>query len=288
MARKAGNGLMARLAVALGLSKRTVVPVVRLSGPIGMSVPLMSSMSLTSVSKQLDRAFAYTKAPAVALVVNSPGGAPSQSHLIYSRIRQLAERKKKRVIVFVEDVAASGGYMIACAGDEIVADTFSVVGSIGVVSASFGFDKLIKKIGIERRVHTAGDSKRQLDPFLPEQADDVRRLEALQKQVHEDFIALVKKSRGDRINGTDKKLFNGEYWLGPQAKEFGLVDAIGDLRSVLQQRFGKDVMLPLIAPPSGFLARRIPGLSGAILPDNFAQASIAALEERALWARYGL
>lgn len=288
MARKAGNGLIARLAVALGLSKRTVVPVVRLSGPIGMSVPLMSSMSLTSVSKQLDRAFAYAKAPAVALVINSPGGAPSQSHLIYSRIRQLAEQKKKRVIVFVEDVAASGGYMIACAGDEIVADTFSIVGSIGVVSASFGFDKLIKKIGIERRVHTAGESKRQLDPFEPERAEDVRRLEALQKQVHDDFIALVKKSRGDRINGAGRKLFNGEYWLGPKAKELGLVDGIGDLRSVLQQRFGKDVMLPLIAPASGLLARRIPGLSSAILPANIAQASIAALEERALWARYGL
>jgi signal peptide peptidase SppA len=271
------------------LFRRTpIVPVVRLSGPIGMSMPLMSSMSLASVSKQLDKAFSYRRAAAIALVINSPGGAPTQSHLIHQRIRQLAEQNKKKVIVFVEDVAASGGYMIACAGDEIVADTYSIVGSIGVVSASFGFDKLIKKLGIERRVYTAGESKRQLDAFKPERPEDVRRLKELQTKIHEDFIALVKKSRGKRLNGPDKALFNGEYWLSEQALKYGLIDAVGDLRGHLKKRFGKNVFAPLIAPPGGFFSRRIPGMSGAIMGDDWAKNALAALEERALWGRYGL
>lgn len=283
MARNDRYGFLSRL-----LSRAPVVPVVRLSGAIGMQVPLMSSMSLQSVSKQLDKAFGYRRAAAVALVVNSPGGSPTQSHLIYQRIRQLADRNNKKVLVFVEDVAASGGYMIACAGDEIIADTYSIVGSIGVVSASFGFEKMLKKIGIERRVYTAGDSKRQLDAFLPEKPEDVERLKALQEKIHAEFIALVKKSRGKRIQGDDKTLFNGEYWLAEQAQEYGLIDGVGELRGTLQKRFGKNVVTPLIAPPSGLLARRIPGLSSAILPDDWAQTALATLEERALWSRYGL
>lgn len=283
MANNDKNGFFSRL-----FRRRPVVPVVRLSGPIGMSMPLVSSMSLASVSKQLDKAFAYKKASAVALVINSPGGAPAQSHLIHQRIRQLAEKNKKKVIVFVEDVAASGGYMIACAGDEIIADNYSIVGSIGVVSASFGFEKMIKKLGIERRVYTAGDSKRQLDAFLPEKPEDIRRLKALQTKIHEDFIALVKRGRGKRIKGSDKTLFNGEYWLAEQAMEYGLIDGIGDLRGMLQKRFGKHVATPLIAPASGFFARRIPGMSGAILGDDWARTALAAAEERALWGRYGL
>jgi len=283
MARTDKGGFFARL-----FRRRPVVPVVRLSGAIGMSVPLMSSMSLASVSKQLDKAFAYKRASAVALIINSPGGAPTQSHLIHQRIRQLADKNKKKVLVFVEDVAASGGYMIACAGDEIIADTYSIVGSIGVISASFGFEGMLKKLGIERRVYTAGDNKRQLDAFLPAKPEDIRRLKALQEQIHADFIALVKASRGKRLNGTDKTLFNGEYWLGGQALEYGLVDGIGDLRGTLQKRFGKNVMTPLIAPASGFLARRIPGMSGAILPGDWAKTTLGTLEERALWARFGL
>jgi serine protease SohB len=282
MARSEGNGFFSRL-----FRKRPVVPVVRLSGPIGMNMPLVSSMSLASVSKQLDKAFGYKKAAAIALVVNSPGGAPTQSHLIYQRIRQLAEKNKKKVIVFVEDVAASGGYMIACAGDEIIADNFSIVGSIGVVSASFGFEKMLKKIGIERRVYTAGDNKRQLDAFLPAKPEDIRRLKELQLDIHADFIALVKRSRGKRLTGSDKSLFNGEYWLAERAMKYGLIDGIGDLRGTLQKRFGKHVLTPLIAPPSGFFARRIPGMSGAILPDDWAKTALGAVEERALWGRYG-
>ncbi len=283
MARGDKYGFFSRL-----FRRRPVVPVVRLSGPIGMNMPLVSSMSLASVGKQLDRAFAYKKAAAVALVVNSPGGAPTQSHLIHQRIRQLAEKNKKKVIVFVEDVAASGGYMISCAGDEIIADNYSIVGSIGVVSASFGFEKMLKKLGIERRVYTAGNSKRQLDAFLPEKPEDIQRLKALQEAIHADFIALVKKSRGKRLTTNDKTLFNGEYWLAEQAMKYGLIDGIGDLRGTLQKRFGKNVVTPLIAPSSGFLARRIPGMSGAILPDNWAKTALAAAEERALWGRYGL
>jgi signal peptide peptidase SppA len=283
MARDDKSGFFSRL-----FKRRPVVPVVRLSGPIGINMPLVSSMSLASVSKQLDKAFSYRRAPAIALIVNSPGGAPTQSHLIHQRIRQLAEKNKKRVIVFVEDVAASGGYMIACAGDEIIADTFSIVGSIGVVSASFGFEKMLKKLGIERRVYTAGDNKRQLDAFLPAKPEDIRRLKELQLSIHADFIALVKKGRGKRLNGSDKALFNGEYWLGEQALKYGLVDGIGDLRGTLQKRFGKHVLTPLIAAPSGFFARRIPGMSGAILPQDLAKTALAAAEERALWGRYGL
>jgi signal peptide peptidase SppA len=283
MARSEKSGFFSRL-----FRRRPVVPVVRLSGPIGMNMPLVSSMSLASVSKQLDKAFGYRKAAAVALVINSPGGAPTQSHLIHQRIRQLAEKNKKKVIVFVEDVAASGGYMIACAGDEIVADTYSIVGSIGVVSASFGFEKMLKKLGIERRVYTAGDSKRQLDAFLPEKPEDIRRLKSLQEKIHADFIALVKRSRGKRISGSDKTLFNGEYWLAEQAMQHGLIDGIGDLRGTLQKRFGKNVAMPLIAPPGGLFSRRIPGMSGAILPDDWARTALAAAEERSLWGRYGL
>jgi signal peptide peptidase SppA len=283
MARGENNGFFSRL-----FKRRPLVPVVRLSGPIGISMPLVSSMSLASVSKQLDKAFSYKKAAAIALVVNSPGGAPAQSHLIYRRIRQLAERNKKRVIVFVEDVGASGGYMIACAGDEIFADNYSIVGSIGVVSASFGFEKMLKKLGIERRVYTAGDNKRQLDAFLPAKPEDIRRLKTLQENIHADFVALVKQSRGKRLAASDKTLFNGEYWLAAQALKYGLIDGIGDLRGTLQKRFGKNVLMPLIAPPSGFFARRIPGMSGAILPENLAKSALAAAEERALWGRYGL
>ncbi len=283
MARDGNNGFFSRL-----FRRRSVVPVVRLSGPIGMNMPLVSSMSLATVSKQLDKAFSYKKAAAIALVVNSPGGAPTQSHLIHQRIRQLAEKNKKKVIVFVEDVAASGGYMIACAGDEIIADNYSIVGSIGVVSASFGFEKMLKKLGIERRVYTAGDSKRQLDAFLPEKPEDIRRLKALQESIHADFIALVKRGRGKRLKGSDKILFNGEYWLADQAMKYGLIDGIGDLRGTLQKRYGKNVLTPLIAAPSGFFARRIPGMSGAILPDDWARTALAAAEERALWGRYGL
>lgn len=263
------------------------VPVVRLSGIIGYTTPLSPGMTLGSVSKTLERAFSIKQAKAVALVVNSPGGSPVQSHLIHQRIRALAEEHKKKVFVFVEDVAASGGYMIASAADEIIADPSSIVGSIGVITASFGFDKLIKRIGVERRVYTAGEKKVMLDPFQPEKPEDVERLKAAQKDIHAVFISLVKERRGKKLKGTDKTLFSGEFWTGAEAEKLGLVDGIGDLRSTLRARFGKKVDIRLIPPPTGWLGRRPTGV-GAELPGDWAATLISAIEARALWARYGL
>src|SRR6202166_1834485 len=210
-----------------------VVPVVRLSGVIGVSTPLKPGLMLSSTARSLERAFATRNARAVALIINSPGGSPAQSHLIFRRIRDLAQENRRKVIAFVEDAAASAGYMIACAADEIIADPNSIVGSIGVVGGSFGFDKLIAKIGIERRLYTSGEHKAMLDPFLPEDPDDVERLKTLQRDIHDDFIALVKARRGGKLTGPDDSVFSGEYWTGRRALGFGLVDALGDLRSTL-------------------------------------------------------
>ncbi|MGC1533948.1 MAG: S49 family peptidase [Bradyrhizobium sp.] len=271
---------------------KVVVPVVRLSGVIGAVTPLRPGMSLAGVARMLERAFAVKNAKAVALVINSPGGSPVQSRQIYLRIRQLAEEKKLPVLVFVEDVAASGGYMIACAGDEIFCDPSSILGSIGVVGGSFGFQELIKKLGVERRLYTAGTHKAMLDPFLPENPDDVARLKALQREIHTIFIALVKQSRGARLKGADDLLFTGEYWAGDTSVSLGLADALGDLRSTLRARYGEKVQTPLIAPASGMLSgllgRRSPGAvtaweNAASLPEE----AISALETRAIWAKFG-
>ena len=269
-----------------------VVPVVRLTGVIGFSTPLKPGMTLASVARSLDRAFAFRKAKAVALVINSPGGSPVQSHLIFRRIRQLAEEKKIPVIVFIEDVGASGGYMIACAGDEILCDNSSIVGSIGVVGATFGFDRAIEKLGIERRVYTAGDRKVMLDPFLPENPEDVQRLKAIQRDIHEGFIALVKTRRGAKLTGPESALFSGEYWAGQRALAFGLVDGIGELRTFLRDRFGKKVLTPLIAE-RGWFGRRatgvgIHGVDGLLVGNGFAEGALSAMETRAIWARFGL
>jgi signal peptide peptidase SppA len=264
-----------------------VVPVVRLSGVIGIATPLKSALTLATVARPLERAFGMRRARAVALQINSPGGSPVQSHLIYRRIRQLATESGRPVIAFAEDVAASGGYMIACAADEIVCDPSSLVGSIGVVGGSFGFSKLIDKLGIERRLYTSGD------PFLPEKPEDVERLKSVQREIHEGFIELVKRSRGARLKGPEKTVFSGEYWTGSKAIELGLADAIGDLRSTLRARFGDDVLTPLISPARGWLGRVQPGVGAAGLEGllggaGFAEEIISALEARALWARYGL
>jgi serine protease SohB len=270
------------------------VQVVRLAGVIGISAPLRPGLSLAGTARMLDRAFASRRAAAVALVINSPGGSAAQSHLIFQRIRELASEKNRRVIAFVEDAAASGGYMIACAADEIVADANSIVGSIGVVGGSFGFDKAIARLGIERRLYTSGDHKAMLDPFLPEDLGDVERLKKLQRQIHDDFIALVKSRRAGKLDEADGELFSGAYWTGRRALELGLIDAIGDLRGVLRERFGDKVVTPLVTAERGWLGRRIPGVGGAIGSDNellqggLAADIISALEARALWARYGL
>ncbi len=264
-----------------------VIPVVRLSGVIGSLGPLRQGLTLQSVAAPLDRAFAVKSAPAVALVVNSPGGAAAQSHLIFRHIRALAAEKKKKVIVAVEDVAASGGYMIAAAGDEIVVDPSSIVGSIGVVSAGFGFTGLIERIGVERRVHTAGKNKAILDPFKPEREEDVARLAALQEDVHAAFIGLVKERRNGKLSH-DPDLFTGAFWSGNKAIELGLADRIGDLRSVLREAYGEKVRLKVIPMEKGMLRRRL-GLGGS---DRLAAGLIgrvtAAIDEHLMLSRFGL
>jgi signal peptide peptidase SppA len=294
------SGLIERLTAYLPQRLRrgtAVVPVVRLSGVIGAVTPLRPGMSLAGVARTLERAFSTRNAKAVALVINSPGGSPVQSRQIYLRIRQLAAEKQLPVLVFVEDVAASGGYMIACAGDEIFCDPSSILGSIGVVGGSFGFQELIRKVGVERRLYTAGAHKAMLDPFLPENPDDVARVKALQREIHAIFIALVRQSRGGRLKGGDDVLFTGEYWAGETSVTLGLADAIGDLRSTLRARYGDKVKTPLIAPStgllSGLLGRKSAGatmLSSLASPEGIAglpEELISALETRAIWAKFG-
>src|SRR5262249_2455386 len=269
-----------------------IVPVVRLTGVIGFSTPLRPGLTLASCARSLERAFAVRKAKAVALLINSPGGSAVQSHLIFTRVRALAEEKKVPVIAFVEDVAASGGYMIACAAEEIVADISSIVGSIGVVGGSFGFPRLLDRIGVERRVYTSGEHKAMLDPFLPEKPEEVERLKAIQPEIHTMLIDLVKARRGSKLAGPESALFSGEYWAGNKAQELGLVDGLGDLRSFLRERFGEKVAMPMISAERGLFGRRIPGV-GASLGDawgtaGLAESFISALEARAPWARYGL
>lgn len=275
-------------------SQAVTIPVVRLHGTImaggGQFRP---SLSLASTASVIEKAFAFPDAPAVAISINSPGGSPVQSRLIYKRIRDLAIEKNRKVFVFVEDVAASGGYMIAVAGDEIIADPSSIVGSIGVVSASFGFTELIRKIGVERRVYTAGKNKATLDPFKPENAEDIERLKALQLEIHDTFIDLVKTRRGAKLKD-DPDLFTGLFWTGKKGLELGLVDALGDMRTVLKDRFGAKTRLHLITPPRGFFGRRFGVFGSSAQPDPAQIATAAAsgiidaAEERALWNRFGL
>ncbi|MDP2119787.1 MAG: S49 family peptidase [Hoeflea sp.] len=269
----------------------TTIPVVRLHGTImNGGNQFRQNLNIATVAPLLERAFADKQAPAVAIMLNSPGGSPVQSRLIYKRIRDLAQEKNKKVLIFVEDVAASGGYMIACAGDEIFADPSSVVGSIGVISAGFGFTGLIDKIGVERRVYTAGQNKSLLDPFQPEKAEDVARLKELQLEIHKVFIDLVKNSRGARLKD-DPDLFTGQFWTGMRGKELGLVDDLGDLRSVLQARYGDKVKMRLVSPQRGLFGRRVPGVNAGLLAGALAgigEAGLNALDERGLWARYGL
>ncbi len=239
-----------------------VIPVVRLSGAIGMGTGLRSGLTLAGVSAPLERAFSVKGAPAVAIAINSPGGSPVQSHLIYKRIRDLAEEKSLPVIAYVEDVAASGGYMIACAADEIVADPSSIVGSIGVVSATFGLDRLIERWGVERRVYTSGTRKVTLDPFRPENPEDVEHLKSLQRDIHRHFIDLVKRRRGASLS-TSEDLFDGLFWAGETARALGLVDRIGDLRSDLKSRFGEKARPKLVSAERSLWRPRALGIVAA-------------------------
>lgn len=274
--------------------RKTVVPVpvVRLTGTImAASGPLRPSLSLAGVAGLLEKAFDMKDAPAVAISINSPGGSPVQSRLIFKRIRDLSEEKKKPVLVFVEDVAASGGYMIACAGDEIIADPSSIVGSIGVVSGGFGFVEALQKLGVERRVHTSGRNKAVLDPFRPEREEDVAHLLSLQREIHETFIDLVKSRRGTKLAENDD-LFTGQFWSGLKGLELGLVDQLGDLRSVLRERFGDKVKPVVIQQSRGFLGRRLVGQSLELRSDlagaGAAERLAAIAEDRLAWSRFGL
>ena len=281
-------------------SRSEVIPVLRLSGMIGAATPLRQGLTLAGCATAIERAFTIKRAPAVVLQINSPGGSPVQSRLIYERIRLLAEQKKKKVYAFAEDVAASGGYMLACAADEIYADGSSLIGSIGVLSSGFGFVDLIHKIGVERRVYTSGENKFQLDPFKPEKPEEIERLKKIQHIVHQDFIALVKESRGERIAAAGDSLFTGEFWSGRQALELGLIDGIIDMRTKMRSAYGDDVRLKLISMERGFFRRRTglgSSMTGAEYGISFATSSfakgfaddlISALEERAIWARFGL
>jgi serine protease SohB len=262
------------------LNGATTVAVLRLDGVIGGRGLSRRGLNLAGMADAIERAFKLRHLSAVALAVNSPGGSPVQSALIAGRIRALAEEKEIPVYAFCEDAAASGGYWLACAGDEIYAQGASIVGSIGVVSAGFGFPDLLAKIGVERRVHTAGGRKAILDPFRPENSDDVDQLKDIQEDVHEQFIEFVRARRGDRLDASDDVLFSGEFWTGRRALALGLIDGIGDLRGVLRTKFGEKVRLRVVGGRRGWLERRF-GL-------NAVDALLDGMEARALWWRFGL
>jgi signal peptide peptidase SppA len=279
--------------------RKLIVPVLRFSGPIGMATPLRPGISLATTASAIERAFSLSKLPTVAIVINSPGGSPVQSSLIFKRIRQLAEEKKKRVYVFCEDVAASGGYYLSIAGDEIYADACSIIGSIGVISSGFGFDKAIDKIGVERRVYTSGLSKGSLDPFVPEKTEDIERLKALQRDVHDVFIGVVKDRRAGKLTGPDTELFSGAFWSARQSLDYGLIDGISDVRTKMRALHGDKVRLVPVTMGGGGLLSRFrpsPGSSslttGSLLPEfslhGIGDELISAVEARALWSRFGL
>lgn len=287
-------GFLKRLVPKRFRKEGVVVPVVRLHGAImAGGSQFRPALNLSAVASALEKAFSYKEAPAVAISINSPGGSPVQSRLIFQRIRDLAVEKNKHVLVFVEDVAASGGYMIALAGDEIFADPTSIVGSIGVVSGGFGFPEMLKKIGVERRVYTAGTNKAILDPFQPERENEIEYLKSLQLEIHEVFIDMVKARRGARL-ADDPDLFSGLFWTGTRGRALGLVDGLSDMRSELKRRYGPTTRLELVSAPKGLFGRNTPGVGGLSgdMAERIGSAGVAAVaglaEEKALWGRFGL
>lgn len=270
-----------------------VVPVLRFSGAIGMAAPLRPGLSIASLGNAIDTAFSMSRCTSVAVVINSPGGSPVQSSLLFRRLRQIADEKKKKIYVFCEDVAASGGYYLAVAGDEIYADASSIVGSIGVISASFGLDRAIEKLGISRRVYTAGSNKGALDPFQPENPDDIARLKAIQQSVHDVFIGVVKDRRVGRLKGPDSELFSGAFWSAPAALDLGLIDGISDVRTKMRELHGDNVKLRVVPVERSWLSsrfRKLPSVLGGGGGQGLALADdlVSAVEIRALWSRFGL
>jgi serine protease SohB len=266
------------------LKRGPKIPVIRLSGVIADTVTKRGGLSYARTKRVIERAFAQNKAPAVALVINSPGGTPAQSQLIANLIRQLADEKEITVYAFVEDVAASGGYWLACAADHIYVQETSIVGSIGVISTSFGLEDFIDSHGIKRRLYTSGREKAMLDPFLPEKPADVARLKEIQMQIHAHFITWVKDRRGCKLEGMDEDLFEGRFWTGSAALDMGIADEIGDVRSVMHEKYGDDIRLIDFSPDKKFhFLPRLPGVSETLVDDV-----INSVEDRALWGRFGL
>ena len=261
--------------------KKKIVAHVKLNGVIGNAGKFKQGIDFAGQEEIIEKAFSLKKSKVVAITINSPGGSPVQSHLIYKFIRAQAKKNKKKVIVFAEDVAASGGYLIACAGDEIYANSSSIIGSIGVIYSSFGFTELIKKIGVERRVHTAGKNKSTLDPFLEEKSEDIERLKAIQLELHKDFIKVVEESRGNKLKKSEIELFSGEFWSGSKAKDLGLIDSVGNANEVLKEKFGEDVVIKKFEKSKGWLSKKLSSSSNQM--DQLANI----LEERSIWQRYG-
>ena len=270
-----------------------VVPVLRFTGPIGMATPLRQGLSLATVAGGIERAFKLSRLPTVAVIVNSPGGSPVQSSLIFKRLRQMAEKHKKKVYVFCDDVAASGGYYLAVAGDEIYADACSIIGSIGAISGGFGFVEAIEKLGVERRIYASGTAKSQLDPFKRENPEDVARLTQILEEIHDAFIGVVKERRGAQIEALDTEVFSGAFGTAPRAMELGLIDGITDLRTKMQELHGEKVRLRVVPLSRGGLLSmlRRPNMERLVLTGSggaLADDLLSAAEARALWSRYGL
>jgi signal peptide peptidase SppA len=263
--------------------KRTVSHI-RLSGVIGNVGKFKQGIDFSSQQEIIKKAFSVEKIEAVAISINSPGGSPVQSHLIYSYVRKMAKEKNVKVLVFAEDVAASGGYLIACAGDEIYANSSSIIGSIGVIYSSFGLQELIKKAGIQRRIYTAGKNKSTLDPFVDEKKEDIERLKKIQLDLHADFIKVVEESRSSKLKKEENTdLFTGEFWSGSKSKELGLIDNLGNADEILKEKFGEDVVIKKFEKPKGWFSKKISGSH-----ENQIEALVQLLEERSIWQKYGL
>tara|TARA_Y100000590_G_scaffold278336_1_gene312408 strand:- start:4026 stop:4859 length:834 start_codon:yes stop_codon:yes gene_type:complete len=272
------------------LKKKKIVPVVHISGIIGNVGGLRSGITISSVEHLIEKAFKIKNSSAVAIIINSPGGSPVQSSLIYKRIKSLSIKNKTKVFFFVEDVAASGGYYIACSGDEIYVDENSIVGSIGVIYASFGFDKLIKKYGVERRIFTTGKNKSILDSFQKQKLSDIKKLKSVQMNIFKNFKDIVIKSRGKKINKENKEIFSGSFWAGNEAVKLGLVDGIGDLKSIMKNKFGEKIKYVTIKPKKSFLK--------SIFSKSFYSKDLVGtkkiindiityMESKNIWGRYG-
>ena len=262
--------------------KKKIISHIKLTGIIGNVGKFRQGIEYSGQENIIKKAFSVKKAQAVAVTINSPGGSPVQSHLIYKFIREQAKKHKKKVIVFAEDVAASGGYLIACSGDEIYANSSSIIGSIGVIYSSFGFKDLIQKIGVQRRVYTAGKNKSTLDPFLEEKDEDIKRLKNIQLELHQDFIDVVEESRGAKLNKESGiELFSGEFWSGKKAVELGLIDGIGNAEQILREKFGEKVQIKKFEKTKGWLAKKLS------TSEDQADKLVSILEERSIWQRYG-